>query len=691
MKKKLFIICFIFLVLLAIYALFEYQKFLKLQIPPVAPSVSVTDRFGVPMRDFLSPDETYSKPVALEEVSPWLILSLVAVEDKRFFTHGGVDIKAVSRAAWQNATAGEIVSGASTITQQLVRVVEPRKKSFSAKAKEGLAALLLERKLTKHQILENYFNNVEFYNNLKGVEAASEYYFNVNAKNVSLAQAAFLAAMLKSPAKYNPLKNFTKTLERQKNILKKMLDAGFIAEEIYDISMREQIAVSAESRPFSAPHLAYILLKDNSAPVIKTTLDARLQNAVSELVPVFLEKMKKHNITNAAVIALDNKTGETLAYLGSADYFDKAHNGAVNGVTALRQPGSALKPFIYGLALENGYTPATIIKDEDVFFEGGFRPKNYDESFHGDVRLRTALACSYNVPVVRVTEKLGVHKVLAMLHGFGFDSLKKGADVYGLGIALGNGEVTLLELARAYSALANGGVLRPVRYTFEPQRERPARALGAASAYLITDILSDNSARAPAFGLNSPLALPFPFAAKTGTSKDYKDNWSIGYTNRYTVGVWVGNFSGAVMQKSSGITGAAPLLKDIALETEKLYPSSGFERPRGIVQREIKTANGKITEIFDENNLPREEEESKQEIKEQIIFFPAEGDVFKIDMSVPLASQQIGIRAAPGAYCEINQKALAKTGKIWFEMKEGNYTLVCTLNGHKESVNFIIL
>lgn len=665
--KKTILIAACVLILLVAAGLITHRRFFNAhEAAPPEPSVVITDRFGAPMRTFLNGKEVYSAPVSLDMVSPWLILSLVTVEDKRFFTHGGVDVLALTRALWQNTREGKVVSGASTITQQLARTLFPREKNIWGKIKEAAGALMLEKTLSKHEILEEYFNNVEFYNNVKGVEAAAQFYFGVNAASVSLSQAAFLSAMLKSPAKYNPLKNFNETMARQKTILKKMLDNSYITQEIYDISAAEPVVITAAARPFSAPHLAEVLRARGGQ--ITTTLDGRLQNIINGLVPEYIKKMSAHNITNAAVIVVENKTGETLAYLGSADYFDQEHSGAVNGVTMLRQPGSALKPFIYALALENGYTDDTLIEDKDIFFEGGFRPKNYDEAYHGALSLRVALACSYNVPVVRVTESLGVHKVLAKLHEFGFSSLDKSADVYGLGLALGNGEVRLHELARAYSALASGGVLKPLRYTFDMPGEKPVRVLSVEAAQMITDILSDNSARAGAFGKNSPLYLPFDFAAKTGTSKDYKDNWAVGYTTRYTVAVWVGNFSGEPMQKSSGITGAAPLLKDIVLETEKLYPSGAFAR---LVKQKIAPAS--------------------PEQKHDIIFFPANGDVFQRDPAAPRGSERINIKTALGAACKINERALAKTAKIWWELEEGEHTLSCALGARTELVKFIVL
>lgn len=698
-KKKIFIItaaCFSVLFIAGAAFLFSGSKE---EEPAQKQDVSLViyDRNGVEMRSFLSERETYFKHIGLEDVSPWLILAAVAVEDKRFFTHGGVDFRSVLRALWQNAREGEVVSGASTITQQLARNITPKSRTFAGKIKEALAAFKIENKHTKQEILQEYFNRIEFYNRVQGAEAAALFYFDTPAKNLSLAQSAFLAAMIQSPAKYNPLKNMPAALERQKNVLDKMLSAGFITAGLHKTAAAEPVEITARARPFAAPHLAQRL--SAAAPgtaEIHSTIDAQLQNFISALTSEYLKKIADKNVTNAAVIAVDNRSGEVLAYIGSADYFNEQNSGMVDGTRALRQPGSALKPFIYALALENGFSAASVLKDEDTFFRGGFRPRNYSSSFHGPVRMRRALGNSYNVPVIQTAEVMGTSAILPMLHKAGFGSLEKDPEVYGLGIALGNGEVTLEELAAAYSMLARGGVLKPLVYTLGGAQGKTERVFKEETAYIITDILSDNTAREAAFGLNSPLRQDFPFAAKTGTSKDYKDNWAAGYTPRWTIAVWTGNFNGEPMRQSSGITGAAPLLKDVAAEIYRRYPSGAFKEPPGIERRAIcanplekeAACSARYYEVFDPNAKETYVFETEEE---RLISNPQDGDIFKIDPAAPRRAQKMKFKAREKCAWVLNGKSLERNEEMWWDLEEGRFALECKTKNKEDFLTFTVL
>ncbi|MDZ4700694.1 MAG: penicillin-binding transpeptidase domain-containing protein, partial [Rhodothermales bacterium] len=337
---------------------------------------------------------------------------------------------------------------------------------------------------------------------------------------------------------------------------------------------------------------------------VRTTLDARLQQDVEALARTHLARLNSENVGNAAALVLDNATGEVLAYLGSVDFWDAATGGQNDGVLALRQPGSALKPFTYALALESGrYTPATILADLEVQIPeagGAFAPQNYDKTFHGPIPFREALANSYNVPAVRLARELGHERLLDQLHAFGFASLSRPAEHYGVGLTLGNGEVQLLELARSYAAFARGGDAPELRaiaaattaggHEVAPEGSlaRPA-AVSPDIAFLIADILSDPEARQAAFGRYGPLELPFPAAVKTGTTKDYRDNWAIGFTPAHTVAVWVGNFDGSPMQRVSGVSGAGPLFKSIM---QRLGPGGAFAMPAGIAEALVCPASG---------------------------------------------------------------------------------------------------
>lgn len=677
----------------------------------LAPSKQIYDRYGAPMRGFLSENNTYYLPVPLADVSPWLIAAAVAAEDKRFFSHPGVDVKAVLRAAWQNAREGEIVSGASTITQQLARAVEPRPKTLWGKAGEAWNALLLERKMTKEEILEEYFNLLELGNLTQGVEAAARFYFNVPASELSLSQAAFLAGLAKSPTQYNPLRHFARALKRRDWVLKKMLDNGFIDREMYDIALTEKLELRSAARPFSAPHFTRFLqpLVPASAKDVYATIDRELQLYAEELVKNYVSRLAEENVTNAAAVVVENGTGAVLAYVGSADFYNEKNNGQVDGARALRQPGSALKPFVYGLAFEKGaLTPASLIEDEDTFFEGGFRPRNYDESYHGPVSARGALACSYNIPAVKAAEKSGAANLLALLRRAGFSTLEKPADFYGLGLALGNGEVRLLDLTNAYASLARGGVYKPLLVAREPVIRLPgreARVFDEKTAYLVTDILADNNARAPAFGLNSPLSVPFPLAAKTGTSKDYKDNFTLAYTPRWTIGVWVGNFDATPMQQISGVTGAGPIMHDLAVYLQRKYPSPPFETPEGVTRALVCAQSGLLAgpackhtkeEVFDFAHLPAVcDGKHTASAPALAITSPSAGDVFKLDPSVPLSSQSVKFEAA----CRVSGCAWTLDGntlpgvscQTWWTLKPGKHALSVACGGEKASVSFEVL
>ncbi len=679
---------------------------------PTAPaSVRMLDREGRPLRVFLSDRETYAEPVSLSEISPWLILAAVAAEDRRFYTHPGVDWRAVLRALWQNIRGGGVVSGASTITQQLARAIEPRPKTWRGKLSEMRHALALERQKSKDDILQDYFNVLEFGNLTQGAQAASRFYFGVPAAELSLAQAALFAGMIQSPSRLNPLKNPQAALLRRGRVLSAMLKTGAITADLYEMAMDEPLGLAAGARPFDAPHFTRRLF--NLAPgaaEIQTTLDKDLQLYAERAVQNHLEKLAGNNVTNAAVVVLDNQTGGVLTYVGSADFYDREHAGEVDGAAALRQPGSSLKPFVYALALQNGLTAASVLQDEDTFFEGGFRPRNYDESFHGGVSIRRALASSYNIPAVKAAEPLGAARLLNLLRELGFDSLDKAPEYYGLGLALGGGEVTLVELANAYATLARGGVIKPVFFATSPRisaSPQEGRVLPGEVAYIITDILADNAARADAFGLNSPLRFAFPAAAKTGTSKDYKDNFAIGYTPRLTVAVWAGNFDASSMQKVSGISGAAPILHDVLSYANDRWPGGDFVRPQGVVAATVCEESGLLAgpncprvreEIFVSGTVPTEICDGQHSAKaaELKIIFPVSGDVFVYDPAIAAEAQQLHLQTVgASAPCEwiLNGEVLPgqTEADIWVPLKRGEYEVSVFCTGQMAQTNFNVL
>jgi len=643
--------------------------------PKPVVSLRLTDRSGRLLREVLSDEGGRCRWVGLGEVSPNVVWATIAAEDKRFPVHGGVNLLAVARASIQNLRHGRVVSGASTITQQVIRNVYRFRRTLPAKLAEAWLAVRLEATLSKEEILAQYLNRIPYGNLAYGIEAAGRLYFDKPASDLSLAEASFLAALPRSPSALNPFRRPAPVLKSQKEILERVAALNVLSPAEVERARGEMLKIARPENKFQAPHFCDFVLARLSEDFkrrgaeVRTTLDLDLQVKVESLLQNHLREYEDRGLTNGAVLVLDNATGEILALAGSRDFFDSERSGQVNGVTALRQPGSTLKPMTYALALEKGFTAATLIEDAPTEFatlEGVFAPENYDERYHGPIRLRSALASSYNVPAVAVLDLLGPDLLYGRLREAGFTSLKKTPGFYGIGLTLGNGEVTLLELVRGYAVFARAGMtieerfLRSVasksgRRLLIPEAAPPRRVFSPEVAYIVTHILSDKDARIPAFGYVTPLNLPFPAAAKTGTSKDFRDNWTIGYTPRFTVGVWVGNFDGSPMRRVSGITGAGPLFRDVMLQLEAARPASGFPEPPGIVRARICPLSGlspgpscpsAIDEIFVAGTEPRSEcrlshrpgsgtasvQASLRRPREALaVAAPLDGDVFKLD------------------------------------------------------------
>lgn len=539
------------------------------------------DRNGELLREVRAgDDQTRAQWVPIEEVGDNVRYAVLAAEDRRFEEHAGVDPAAVVRAIATSVRAGRVVSGASTVTMQLARVVAPHPRTLRGKLGEMAMAVRIEMSLSKRQILEQYVNRAPFADGIRGIGTASRWFFDKPPRELSIAEAATLAALPRGPHYYSLTKRPERVLARRDRILERMRRAGMIDAEAYARAKAEPLTLQIDRGGFGAPHLVDALLSGSLDPAVpalrgraervETTVDRGLQREIELAAQATTRPLAKRHVTAASVLVVDNATGEVLAYVGSPRWDDDAHGGKNDGVRARRQPGSTLKPFVYALAMEDlGWTPATLLPDVELHLEtanGTYSPRNYDERFHGPVRLREALGSSYNVPAVHAASEVGVGRVLARLRELGFGTLGEDAEFYGPAIALGDGEVRLWDLVGAYSAIARGGVLRPfraVRRAGEVPLPAAAerRVMSAESAAMIADVLRDRAARVSAFGEHSALDLPFEVAAKTGTSKNYRDNWTVGFTREVTVGVWVGNFDGSPMLDVSGITGAAPLFR----------------------------------------------------------------------------------------------------------------------------------
>lgn len=616
----------------------------------------LVDRNGNTLYEILDPTAGRRTYVTLDKISPFLIAATLATEDKEYYNHPGFDPIALLRALWQNYTAGGIASGASTITQQLARKLllsptEASQQTVQRKAREIILAAELTRKYSKDEVLELYLNENNYGNLSYGIEAAAETYFNTTADKLSLGQSAFLAGIPQAPSVYDILTSRTQTLDRFETVIMLMYTLSQESNCIYVSTSVQRVCVDAVAASqaideienkttfqpapdtIKSPHwVTYIrsLLEAQFDPetiyrsgfTVYTTLDPVLQDKAETMVRDQVKALADHKVSDGALVAIRPATGEILAMVGSADFYNNQIAGQVNMAISPRQPGSSIKPLTYAAAFEKGWTPSTLIWDVPSEFPPSgdpndtrppYKPVNYDGTFHGPVTVRTALANSYNVPAVKTLQFVGIYDnpntpgqdgLISFAKKVGITTLTR--NDYGLSLTLGGGEVTVLDMTSAFSTFANSGQrMAPyaiskivdhngnVVYEYKPPAVE--QTIRPEIAFLITSILSDNAARTPAFGANSVLNLPFPAAVKTGTTNDFRDNWTIGYTPDLAVGVWVGNADYTPMVNTTGVTGAAPIWSSFMKEAEPLVSNnkpSQFTRPSGIVERVICSVSG---------------------------------------------------------------------------------------------------
>ena len=596
--------------LAALGALFVYAYFAPLtaidQEEPL-PGTLMVDRRGAPLVRVAS--EGVRIPVALEDIAPIAVAATIAAEDQRFWSHPGVDPLALGHALGDAAMEQSRPRGASTITQQVARrlyLASADLPPLARKAREGLIALQLEARYPKHEILETYLNHVYYGRGAYGIEAAARLYFGVGARYLDLAQASYLAGLPQLPGVYGEADGFAAAQARQRYVLDRLVATGTITAAQAAEAARTPLAFVGEPEPALAPHFTLMVeeelarirpdLLGRPGLVIETTLDASLQREANRSVRAHLGRIADHNAGNGAVVAIDAGSGAVLVLVGSADFSEEGA-GQVNMALALRQPGSALKPFLYAAAFERGYTAATPLLDVPSSFEtpiGSYQPVNYDLRFRGPTPLRVALASSLNVPAVRTLDDIGIDAMLEMAHRAGLRRLSPAED-YGLALTLGAGEVRLFDLTAAYAALAAGG-LRAEPYTiervvlaatgevlYERPPAAPIRVLSPEHAFLLADILSDPAARSTAFGFGSVLETPFAAAVKTGTTSKFRDSWTVGFTPERVVGVWVGNANGEPMIRLPGLAGAAPIWRDVIEAASADRPPRDFARPPTVV------------------------------------------------------------------------------------------------------------
>jgi 1A family penicillin-binding protein len=602
-------------------------------------SSKIFDRNGDPLYEVTDPHGGRRTYVPFNEISQHLIEATVATEDRDFWLHPGFDPIAIMRALYYNLTEGEIVSGGSTITQQLARNVlltpeERVQQTTSRKIKEAILAAELTRTYPKETILEIYLNE-NYYGNLAyGIQAAAETYFGVDAADLTLAQASFLAGLPQSPATYDVFAGgYEAALARHQDVLRLMIEAGYITQTDADAAAAEIRAYEFKAPQIDltiAPHFVVYTRQALEATYgpealyrgtglrVYTTLDPDLQKLAEQAVREGVAALASQNATNGALVAVDPATGHILAMVGSADFNDEAIDGQVNVAVRCRQPGSSIKPLTYIAAFERDWTPATLMWDLKIEFPDGANPPyvpiNYDEKYHGPMLLRDALANSYNVPAVEALQFVGVDGLLEMAGRLGVESLVHPElycpeypydqpPPYGLSLTLGGGEAKLLEMAGAFAVFANGGVRVPPSPILRIEDSRGnvlvdnsvptgEEVVSPQNAYLITSILSDRQARCRAFHCPSILELTRPAAAKTGTTTDFRDAWTVGYTPDLATGVWVGNSDNAPMINLPGAAAAGPIWRNFMEAAHADLPVRDFVRPSGIVEVEICADSG---------------------------------------------------------------------------------------------------
>lgn len=585
-------------------------------------------------------------PVSYDNLPKYVVDATVASEDTTFWTNPGIDIKAIIRSFIINVKALRIVSGASTITQQLARISiispnQPSKRTFIRKIREILIALRLNVAYSKKDIITKYLNEVYYGNLAYGIQAAANTYFGKDVSQLSLAESAFLTGLISSPEVKNPYSDLTSAKTAQAKVLELMVKNKFISEIQAKEAKNEEINLDKSLIDIKAPHFVHYIqdkltemnLKTKEGINVYTSLDYYSYTLSERIAKLWIARLRnEHDLTNASLVLLDNNTGEILVMLGGIDYFDINNDGQVNLATSLRQPGSALKPITYATAFMQGYTPATLIYDIKKVYKTkkgeGFTPNNYDGRFHGLVLVREALGSSLNLPAVEMLNRIGIEDFLNTAKNLGITTLNQ-EDRYDLSLTLGGGEVKLLDLTNVYASFARGGIYKESyaiekiisdsgKTLYQHKNKEGTPALGKNSkqiAYLISNILSDPKARLINFNEKNPLVLSHPAAVKTGTTTDWHDNWTVGYTPDYTVGVWVGNNDNHPMKDITGIVGAAPIWNQFFEEFLKGKPVNQFMRPDNIKEVEICKITGqlsdslcpeKMTEVFLKGTEPKE-------------------------------------------------------------------------------------
>lgn len=654
----------------------------------------IFDREGETLYDIYADERRI--PIEINQVPDHLKNATVAIEDKEFYTHEGYSTRGILRSVFQIIVYRNL-QGGSTLTQQLVKnVLLTSERTLPRKIKEFILAVQIEQRYSKDEILQMYLNEAPYGGTAWGVESAAEQYFGKTVSELTLLESAILAGLPQRPSAYSPYSGTPDAyVGRTEDVLRRMREDGYISRDEEEEAQKALASVAFKGRTgsFKAPHFVEYVRKElvdrfgedvveSGGLRVTTTLDSALQAAAEDILREEIEKIEALDVSNGAIVVIDPKTGEILSMIGSKDYnaderqFEGKFNVASQG---LRQPGSALKPFVYATAFQEGYTPATLIMDVPTEFPGGegqkpYEPKNYDGKFRGPVQMRFALANSINVSAVKTLALVGVEDMLQTAYSMGLKTLeptKENMTRFGLSIALGGGEVTLLDLTSAYGVFATAGVRhepvtilkvkdRSGKTIFDHKQTRGEQVLEPEIAFLISDILADNNARRDVFGPNSWLNIAAKtVAVKTGTTDDKRDNWTVGYTNDIAMGVWVGNNDNSPMNPklASGTSGAAPIWNRVMREALRNHGDGFIERPDSVIQREVDALGG---------GLPKEGEPTR---KEYFIEGTEPARTSSIYQTIKLSRRQQGKRASDdevrvGDYDERNYIVFSETDPI---------------------------
>ena len=633
--------------------------------------------------------------VGLRDISPSLIKAVIHSEDRRFYEHHGVDWRAVIAAVFDRLLSkGD--RGASTITMQLVSILnkglKPRgvKRTLSQKWRQIKAAWEIEGTWSKDEIIEAYLNLTTFRGELQGISSASRGIFDKEPSGLDESESLVLASLIRSPNAQ------VGDVVKRACALGDSLKLQILCESIKILAQKLSAPYYIKPRIALAPHVARELLKKEGERVI-STIDGRLQRFATEVLKYQLNLLKNQNVHDGAVLVMDNKTGDILAYVANGRTSSSARY--VDGIRARRQAGSTLKPFLYEIAIEKHLiTAASVIDDSPIDIPtsaGLYIPRDYDNEFRGLVSVRTALSSSLNVPAVRTLMLVGEEPFVARLRELGFENIDESGDYYGLSLALGSADISLYELVNAYRTLANGGVWSEPRLTFNNKRNTPKRVMKAEAAFIISNILSDRGARSITFGFENPISTRFWTAAKTGTSKDMRDNWCIGYSQMYTVGVWIGNFTGEPMWNVTGITGAAPLWLDIMNYLHRNSTSAPPQTLKGVIAKRIEFEHhiepGRI-EWFIHGTEPDSIELNTNHGNTHITY-PPSGTIIALDPDIPKDRQMLFFEAQNSDVdlrWVLNNQTVGTSTRVSWKPKKGKYilSLVDKKNRVIDSVRF---